>query len=131
MARQSTLRGMARYSKKEQQQAAESLRLWSERPVSRTNARVLGITAIVVVMMLVGARHSAEPAGFVRGVAMAFAICQGSLHYVSLAVLRVLAGFGMPEAATALAVYRDPQRLSNLDMAMMWGLVAMATPYLA
>jgi hypothetical protein len=121
---------MARHSKKELRQAAENLRLWSERSVARTNARVLGIMAIVVVMMLVGARHSADPAGFVRGVALAFAICQGTLHYVSLAMLRMLVGLGLPEAANALAAYRDPQRLSNLDMAMVWGLLALAVPYL-
>jgi len=59
-----------------------------------------------------------------------FAVLLSSLHWMATALLRGLARRGIPEAAEALASIRDPRRISNLDVAVMWLLVALMARHL-
>ncbi len=106
-----------------------SLKRWSERPVGQANIRALAFCAAAFVMMLVAAGQSPDPIAAVRTMAILFVAIQGAVHYISIASLRTLIGLGVREAVTGLAAYRDPRRLSCMDMAMMWTAVALTAPY--
>lgn len=120
---------MSALSKAEAERIGAELKRWSQRPVSAINARVLGLAVIVLVMMLVAAQRAPEPASAVGGIAATFAILQGSIHFMSLGLLRGLLRGGVPEAQEAILALRDPRRLSNLDMAALWTLVALVSGY--
>jgi hypothetical protein len=103
------------------------LKRWSERPIGATNARALGLFTIVTVMMLVAAQRAPNPAAAVHGIATLFAAIQGSVHFMSMGLLRGLRRAGIGEAQDAMNAVRDPRRISNFDIAMLWTIVALAT----
>ena len=105
------------------------LKRWSERPIGATNARALGLCTIVTVMMLVAAQRAPNPAVAVHGIATIFAVIQGSVHFMSMGLLRGLRRAGIGEAQDVIDAVRDPHRVSNFDMAMLWLMVALAAPY--
>ena len=105
------------------------LKRWSERPIGATNARALGLCTIVTVMMLVAAQRAPNPAAVIHGIAITFVGIQGSLHFISMGLLRGLLRAGLGEAQDAINAVRDPHRVSNFDMAMLWIMVALAAPY--
>jgi hypothetical protein len=100
------------------------LKRWSQRPISATNGRALGLCVIVIVMMLVAAPSAPDPAAAIHGFATMFVVLQGSLHFMSMGLLRGLLRAGVGEAQDAINAVRDPRRISNFDMAMLWTLVA-------
>ena len=120
---------MIALSKAEAERIAAELKRWSRRPVGAINARVLGLAVIVLVMMLVAVQRTPEPASAVGGIAATFAVLQGSIHFVSLGLLRGLLRGGVAEAQEAILALRNPRRLSNLDMAALWTLVALVSGY--
>jgi hypothetical protein len=104
------------------------LKRWSQRPIRATNARAVGLCAIVIVMMLVAAQRAPDPGAAVQGIATMFVLIQGSLHFMSLGLLRGLLRAGIGEAQDAIDAMRDPHRISNFDVAMLWTIVALAAP---
>ena len=64
-----------------------------------------------------------------RGIAVMFIAVQAAVHYLAIASLRSLIGLGVSEADVALGVYRNPRRISCLDIAMVWTAVALIVPY--
>jgi len=106
-----------------------SLKRRSERPVGQANTRAMAFCAAAFVMMLVTAGQSPDPIAAVRAMAILFVAIQGAVHYISTASLRTLSRLGVREAVIGLAAYRDPRRLSCMDMAMMWTAVALTAPY--
>ena len=54
---------------------------------------------------------------------------QGSLHFMSLGLLRGLLRAGVGEAQDAINAARDPHRISGFDMAMLWLMIALAARY--
>lgn len=111
-------------SKDDARRIGAELKRWSQRPTGDTNARALGLSAVLVVLMLVAAQHVPQPATAVRTLAVMFSVMLGALHYVSLGMLRGLLRAGVPEAQEALDAVRNPRRISAFDMAMTWLLVA-------
>lgn len=112
-------------SKADAARIGAELKRWSQRPVGAINARVLGLVVVVFVMMLVAARRAADPASAVGGIAAMFAVLQGTIHFMSLGLLRGLLRGGVAEAQDAILALRNPRRLSNLDMAALWLLIAL------
>jgi len=105
------------------------LKRWSQRPVDAINARALGLCSILIVMLLVAAQRAPNPAAVIHGVATMFVVIQGSLHFMSMGLLRGLLRAGIGEAQDAINAVRDPHRVSNFDMAMLWIMVALAARY--
>jgi hypothetical protein len=105
------------------------LKRWSQRPVRATNARALGLYGILLVMMLVAAQRTPDPAATVHGLATMFVVMQGSLHFMSLGLLRGLLRAGVSEAQDAINAVGEPCRISNFDLAMLWMMVALAARY--
>ena len=116
---------MPTVSKEDAKRIGAELKRWSQRPVRSTNARALGLCGAVVAMMLIASHQTPDPAATVRGMATMFAVLQSSLHFMGTAVLRGLMRGGIADAQAALASMRDPRRISNLDMAAVWTLVAL------
>jgi hypothetical protein len=111
-------------SKDDARRIGAELKRWSQRPTGDINARALGLCAILVVLMLVAGQHASQPAVVIRALAAMFAVMLGSLHFMSLGVLRALLRAGVPEAQEAMDAMRDPRRISAFDMSMTWLLVA-------
>lgn len=110
---------------------AAQLKRWSERPIAPTNLRVAGISALTLAFMILAAARTPDPTVAARGMAMILVVLQSIAHVVTTAMLRALTARGVSHAAAALASYRDPRRLSGLDMAMSWVVVALAAPLFA
>ena len=120
---------MPMLSEVEARKIGAKLRHWSEKPVSQTNARALAFCIIGFVLTLVAARHSPDPIAAVRSISVMFIAVQAAVHYLAIASLRSLIGLGVKEAETALEVYRNPCRISCLDIAMVWTAVALIARY--
>jgi mannose/fructose/N-acetylgalactosamine-specific phosphotransferase system component IIC len=108
---------------------ATSLKRWAERPIRRANLRVAGISVVTIAFTVVAANQAPDPASAARGMAILFAAIQSVVHVVTTGMLRALGSLGLAEAATALASYRDPRRLSAMDLMAMWLAVAIAVPF--
>jgi hypothetical protein len=115
---------MAALSKEDARRIGTELKRWSQRSIGDTNARALGLSAVLVVLMLVTIQHAPQPATAVRTLAVMFSVMLGTMHYLSLGMLRGLLRAGVPEAQEALDAVRNPRRISAFDMAMTWLLVA-------
>lgn len=96
------------------------LKRWSERPVRQANLRAVGIGLVTVAMMTIAANQTPDPIPVMHGIAILFAATQSVAHVVTVGVLRAFAALGIAEAPAALASYRDPRRLSAMDMAAAW-----------
>ena len=72
-------------SEEDARRIGAELKRWSQRPISATNARALGLCGILIVLVLVAGQHSPKPAAAFRGLAGIFAVMLGSLHFMSLA----------------------------------------------
>ena len=103
------------------------LKRWSQRPVE-TRGR-WGLCSILIVMLLVAAQRAPNPAAVIHGVATMFVVIQGSLHFMSMGLLRGSLGAGIGEAQDPINAVREPHRVSNFDMAMLWIMVALAARY--
>lgn len=78
-----------------------------------------------MVLVVVAAQYTPQPAAAVRVLAAVYIVMLGSLHYLSMGLLRGLMRAGVAEAKSALASVRDPRRISGFDMAMLWVVVAL------
>ena len=116
-------------SKDDARRIGAELKRWSQRPISATNARALGLCAVLIVLVLVAAHHAAQPADVVRSLAAVYAVMLASLHFMSLGLLRGLVRAGVAEAQDAMDSVRDPRRISGFDMAMTWLLIGTAARY--
>lgn len=117
-------RSVRSLSKDDARRIGAQLKRWSQRPITETNVRALGLSVVLIVTMLVAAQHAPQPAVAVRGLAVMSAVMLGTLHFMSLGVLRGLLRAGVPEAQDAMDAVRDPRRISAFDMSMTWLLVA-------
>ena len=115
---------MRTLSEEDARRIGAELKRWSQRPIRATNRRALGLCGILIVLLLVATQHAPNPAATIRGLATMFVVMQGSLHFMSLGLLRGLLRAGVGEAQDAIDAARDPRRISGFDMAMLWTMVA-------
>ena len=116
-------------SEAEARRIGAKLQHWSERPISQTNTRAFAFCFVGLVLTLMAAQHSPDPIAATRSIAVMFVVVQGTVHYVAIASLRSLIDLGVKEASAALETYRNPRRVSCLDIAMLWTAVALIVPY--
>lgn len=114
----------------EAQRIAAKLRLWSERPIRQSNARSLGFCITSLVVCVVAAKHSPNPPLAISSFAGTLMVVLGTLHCLTIISLRWLMSHRLEEAVAALQTYRDPRRISSLDMALFWSAVALTAPHL-
>jgi hypothetical protein len=89
---------MRTLSEEDARRIGAELKRWSQRPIRATNARALGLCGILIVLLLVAMQHAPNPAATIRGLAAMFVVMQGSLHFMSLGLLRGLLRAGVGEA---------------------------------
>ena len=114
----------------EAQRIAAKLRLWSERPIRQSNTRSLGFCITSLVVCGVAAKHSQDPLLAISSFAATLMAVLGTLHCLTIVSLRWLISHGLDEAVAALQTYRDPRRVSSLDMALFWSAVSLIAPHL-
>src|SRR5471032_602425 len=108
---------MAVLSKAEARRIGAELQHWSDRPISQVNTRAFAFCFVAFVLTLTAAQHSLDPIAAIRSIAVLFFVVQGTVHYVVIVSLRSLITLGVKEAAAALQTYRNPRRVSCLDIA--------------
>jgi hypothetical protein len=120
---------MAVLSKAEAHKIGAKLQHWSDRPISQMNTRAFAICFGGIALILALTQHSQHPIAAIRGIAVMFFVAKGTVHYMAIVSLRSLSTLGVKEAAAALQTYRNPHRVSSLDVAMLWLGVALIVPY--
>lgn len=92
------------------------------RATDRISQNTVAILVTVAVMAtFVGAEHQGDDrVVFLRASAAAMIVLHSVLHVAMLRALDVMVRSHFPGAEHALAIYRDPCRLSHLDLAAIW-----------
>jgi hypothetical protein len=104
---------------------------WLSVPLARVNVSAVATTAVAMLFLLSYHPEEIQPEDFIRGNALVLIAAHGALHALTLHSLKFLQLLDFAEASTALARYRDPRRVSHLDLAAAWlGFYALA-PHLA
>jgi len=104
---------------------------WLSLPLARTNATAAATTAAVMVFLVSYQPEEVRPLDFIRANAFLLVAAHAALHAMTLHGLKLLDLLGFDEARITLARYRDPRRVSHLDLAAVWlGFYALA-PYVA
>jgi len=93
---------------------------WAETPPHQTNVGLIAFTVLMMVGLLGATWDMPERAPFLRGVAMVFIGIHGVLHLLMWRALARLRARGLIAAERAFAAYRDPHRVTNLDLAIGW-----------
>lgn len=99
---------------------AKRLNRWAKLPPSQTNTGVIAFTGLMMACLLGGTWDMPSRAAFLRGVAVAFLVLHGGLHWLFVRALERLEARGVAAAGRALAAYRDPRRVTNFDLAIGW-----------
>ena len=86
----------------------------------RANRASLATATCLMVWMLALAQGTGVPEGFLQRSALLLVAVHACAHVFALRGLRALVAQGVPEAATMLAVYRHPRRISQADLAVGW-----------
>jgi hypothetical protein len=113
------------------QRYAARLDKWSARPLREANAVTLMIPLLVMGWVVQIAWPMPDRAALLRAIALMFVAVHVARHWWTIRVFRRLADHGLAAAATALAAYRDPRRISSLDLAALWLALAATAPMLA
>jgi len=100
---------------------AARLDRWAALPPRQTNTGVIAFTALMMICLLGGTWGMPDQASFLRCVAAAFIALHGVLHLAIIRGLARLRSRGVSAAGRALAAYRDPRRVTNLDLVIGWG----------
>jgi hypothetical protein len=104
---------------------------WSPTPIRRVNATTLASTACWMVFLGAYEPDEVEHIDFIRGSAALLVILHAAFHLGALYALKSLVLDRVDRATEALESYRDPRRLSHLDLAAAWMLYYALSPCFA
>ena len=93
---------------------------WLSVPLARVNAAAVATTAAAMLFLVSYHPEEIEPSDFIRANALVLVAAHGALHALTVHSLRLLDMLEVAEAGQALARYRDPRRISHLDLAAAW-----------
>ncbi len=96
------------------------LERWAALPPRQTNTGAVVFTVLMMVCLLGGTWDMPSRASFLRGVAVAFVGLHGALHLAIIRGLVRMQSRGIAAAGRALRAYRDPRRVTNLDLVIGW-----------
>lgn len=104
---------------------------WLAVPLKRANTTTLTTALCAMVFLIAYEPEELEQIQFMRANAIVLITLHAALHVGMLNALRLMALQHMAHAEPALENYRDPRRISHLDLSAIWlGFYAL-TPYLA
>ncbi len=104
---------------------------WTAVPLRRSNATALASAACAMVFLLAYEPEELDRIEFMRASAVILIALHAAFHIGRLNALRLMAQFQVDRAAEALESYRDPRRISHLDLAAAWTGFHALTPYIA
>lgn len=93
---------------------------WSAVPPGRANATALLTTIAAMAILISYEPEDMESIEFMRASALLLMAVHAILHVGTANALRVMALMELPHAEEALEAYRDPHRLSHLDLSATW-----------
>ena len=99
---------------------AARLDTWAALPPRQTNTGAVVFTVLMMVCLLGGTWDMPSRVAFLRGVAAAFVALHGALHLAIIRGLVRMQSRGIAAADRALRAYRDPRRVTNLDLVIGW-----------
>ena len=100
-------------------------------PLRRSNISALTVTGILMLLLADSEPQELARIEFLRGSAVLLIALHAAMHVGFLNALRLMALLNVAQTQDALDTYRDPRRISHLDLAAMWlGFYALA-PLLA
>jgi hypothetical protein len=102
---------------------------WLAIPVGHANMAALSVTACVMVLLAGHEAEGLDAAAFVRTSALALIAVHAGFHSLTVNVLKFMELLDVAEATPALRAYRDPRRVSHLDLAALWLAYYALTPY--
>jgi hypothetical protein len=104
---------------------------WFADPIRRANTSTLAITGVLMLLVADSEPVDLAPLEFMRGSASLLMALHAAMHVGMLNALRLMALLDAAKTQHALESYRDPRRVSHLDLAAVWlGFYALA-PLLA
>jgi hypothetical protein len=104
---------------------------WSTAPLRRSNATAVASAACAMAFLIVYESEELEQIEFVRASAAMLIALHAAFHIGTLNALKFMALMQVAGAARALDSYRDPRRISHLDLAAAWIAFYALTPYVA
>lgn len=108
-----------------------SVENWFAVPLRRANTSALAVTGVLMLILADCEPEDLEPLEFMRGSAALLIALHAAMHIAMLNALRLMALLNVAHTEQALHLYRDPRRVSHLDLAAIWlGFYALA-PLLA
>jgi len=104
---------------------------WFATPLRRANTSALTVTGALMLILADCEPKDIEPLEFMRGSAALLIALHAAMHVGMLNALRLMSLLKVAHTEQALNLYRDPRRVSHLDLAAIWlGFYALA-PVLA
>jgi hypothetical protein len=93
---------------------------WISAPIARSNKAAMATTAAAMLFLACYELEEYHPLDFMRANAVLLIAMHAVLHAVTLNSLRLMGMLEIAEAKSALERYRDPRRVSHLDLAAAW-----------
>jgi hypothetical protein len=97
--------------------------------IRANNFRILLLTLTLTMMMVGLSRRSDMEPAQLRETAFAIAAIYGAMHLWVLRFQRALSLDPRPEASVVMRMMSDPRRLTTLDLAAYWVLLAVVAPW--
>lgn len=97
-----------------------NLENWLAVPLKRTNATAIASTLCAMLFLVAYEPEEIEQIQFMRAYAILFMAVHIASHVGTLNALKFMAQLRLAHAERALTSYRDPRRISHLDLAAAW-----------
>jgi mannose/fructose/N-acetylgalactosamine-specific phosphotransferase system component IIC len=97
-----------------------NLESWLAVPLKRTNTTAIGSTLFAMLFLAAYKPEEIEHIHFMRAYAILLMAVHIALHVGTLNALRFMTQLQLAHAEDALTSYRDPRRISHLDLAAAW-----------
>jgi hypothetical protein len=97
-----------------------NLENWLAVPLKRTNATAVASTLCAMLFLVAYEAEKIEQIQFMRAYAILLMAVHIAFHVGTLNALKFMALLQLAHAEHALTSYRDPRRISHLDLAAAW-----------
>jgi hypothetical protein len=104
----------------EAQETADVIKNWLARPRRKANVAALACVSLTMLALFVAASGLPDRDEVLRGTALFFVGIHCMLHLTWIRWLKHERNSGVAVAEAALQEYRDPRRVTGLDVAMAW-----------
>jgi hypothetical protein len=93
---------------------------WLAVPIGQANAAALSVTATAMLLLSAHEPEGLDATEFARTSAIVLMAVHAGFHSLTVNALKLMELLEVAEASAALRAYRDPRRVSHLDLATLW-----------